>query len=165
MSFALLHKAETAQRSTRRGTAREPETMDTVETQETLRSLQGIFNELTPENLEKLQTQVAALHLDTEERLKGAVHQVFNDFLSERSYDVDHAIMCFHMLMVRLLTSTQFSFPSPVMASQIFLGPHCSFFAGMLNISPYFVSSPVEPEIKKFRLAEVPFRSAHSVSG
>lgn len=117
MSFALPHKAETAWKPSRRVTDREPEAMDNLKTQETLRNLWGILNELAPENFDKIVKEATDLSLDTEERLKAAVEMIFDNFLSEQSYDVDHAIMCFRVLMVSLLTSTQSSSSCPITSS------------------------------------------------
>ncbi|KAJ8399426.1 hypothetical protein AAFF_G00411380 [Aldrovandia affinis] len=63
-------------------------------TQELLCQMRSILNKLTPERFHSLAHQVAALAIDTAERLKGVVELVFEKAISEPKFSVTYASMC-----------------------------------------------------------------------
>ncbi|XP_062264133.1 eukaryotic translation initiation factor 4 gamma 3-like [Platichthys flesus] len=75
-------------------TFRYPADPESQGTQDLFKKVRRILNELTPEKFNHLMKQVTNLTIDTEERLKGVVDQVFEKAINEPSLSVAYGKMC-----------------------------------------------------------------------
>ncbi|KAI5090312.1 eukaryotic translation initiation factor 4 gamma 3 isoform X8 [Silurus meridionalis] len=71
-----------------------PSIPDVVLHKELFRTVRGFLNKLTPGMFNQLMKQVKELHIDTEERLKGDVHLIFENAIDEPNFSVGYGIMC-----------------------------------------------------------------------
>lgn len=72
-------------------------------TQETLRQLRHIVNNLTPENFEELMRSVVDLHFDTGKKLREAIKLIFFKAVLEPSYTTLYVKMCCRLKEVSYL--------------------------------------------------------------
>lgn len=68
--------------------------MEKMTTQETLRQLRHIVNNLTPENFDELMKSVADLNFDTGKKLREAIKLIFFKAVLEPSYTTLYVRMC-----------------------------------------------------------------------
>lgn len=85
------------------------ENIDEVErkTQELFKKFRSVLNKLTPDNFEKLVTQVKSFVIDTDERLDGCIKLVFEKAISEPSFSEAYAKMCKEVGTLAVVASTE----------------------------------------------------------
>lgn len=77
--------------------------MEKMTTQETLRQLRHIVNNLTPENFDELLKSVADLNFNTGKKLREAIKLIFFKAVLEPSYTTLYVKMCCCLKEVRYL--------------------------------------------------------------
>ncbi|XP_076838637.1 uncharacterized protein LOC143484060 [Brachyhypopomus gauderio] len=106
-----LNKAEKAWRpSGKRGRMAEAgeDEPEVAETQDLLRRVRSILNKLTPQMFQPLMkqlTELTELTVDTEERLKGVAHLIYEKAISEPNFSEAYGKMCSCLMMLKVPTS------------------------------------------------------------
>ncbi|XP_071034135.1 eukaryotic translation initiation factor 4 gamma 1-like [Parasteatoda tepidariorum] len=77
------------------------------EKEELRRSVQGIFNKLTPQKFETLLTQIKNLNIDTEEKLWAVINLIFEAAAAEANSSVPYANMCKHLGLIKVPTKNK----------------------------------------------------------
>ncbi|WAR13850.1 IF4G1-like protein [Mya arenaria] len=91
-----LHKAKAAWKPGRLepGSKKETEEESDAATEDLYKKTRSILNKLTPQKFQVLVSQMQALKIDTEDKLKGVIDLVFEKAISEPNFSVAYANMC-----------------------------------------------------------------------
>ncbi|XP_052760532.1 eukaryotic translation initiation factor 4 gamma 1-like isoform X2 [Mya arenaria] len=104
-----LHKAKAAWKPGRLepGSKKETEEESDAATEDLYKKTRSILNKLTPQKFQVLVSQMQALKIDTEDKLKGVIDLVFEKAISEPNFSVAYANMCRCLSMFKVQSETK----------------------------------------------------------
>ncbi|XP_052454945.1 E3 ubiquitin/ISG15 ligase TRIM25 isoform X2 [Carassius gibelio] len=90
-----LNKAENVWKpSVKRSSLSDEDKPESLKTQELFNRVWSVLNQLTPQMFQPLMKQMMKLTIDTEERLKGVIHLIYEKAISEPNSSEAYANMC-----------------------------------------------------------------------
>lgn len=74
-----------------------PSELEAIQTEDMLKRFRGILNKLTPQNYQKLQSQIDQLTINTVDRLTKVIELIFDKAIDEPAFCVQYAKLCSHV--------------------------------------------------------------------
>ncbi|XP_052211936.1 eukaryotic translation initiation factor 4 gamma 1-like isoform X2 [Dreissena polymorpha] len=102
-----LHKAEKAWKPGHLEPNKEKEVEIDDATEDLYKKTRSILNKLTPQKFQVLLSQMQALKIDTESKLKGVIDLVFEKAISEPNFSVAYANMCRCLSMFKVQSDSK----------------------------------------------------------
>ncbi|XP_016401436.1 eukaryotic translation initiation factor 4 gamma 1-like, partial [Sinocyclocheilus rhinocerous] len=100
------NKAEKAWKpSVKRSGRADEDKPEFLKTQELFKRMESVLNQLTPQMFQPLMKQVTELTINTEERLKGVVHLIYEKAISEPNFSEAYANMCRCLMGLKVPTT------------------------------------------------------------
>ncbi|XP_016113161.1 uncharacterized protein [Sinocyclocheilus grahami] len=101
-----LNKAEKVWKpSVKRSGRADEDEPEFLKTQELFKHMESVLNQLTPQMFQPLMKQVRELTINTEERLKGVVHLIYEKAISEPNFSEAYANMCRCLMGLKVPTT------------------------------------------------------------
>ncbi|XP_026070348.1 E3 ubiquitin/ISG15 ligase TRIM25-like isoform X2 [Carassius auratus] len=118
-----LNKVENVWKpSVKRSSLSDEDKPESLKTQELFNRVWSVLNQLTPQMFQPLMKQMMKLTIDTEERLKGVVHLIYEKAISEPNSSVACANMCRCLMGLKVPTTEK---PGGIVNFRKLLLNHC----------------------------------------